>query len=678
MDAKRTLHSTTGFEKRKDTAAVASPRKLKGSRKAQRIAAAPLKAARAEIGPARNQLLWLGLVLVATFVAYLPVLRGGFTNYDDGLYIVANPMIRNLDWGHFKDLFSTIYRNQYDPIAMLIMAMEFKVFGASAMALKAVSLVLHLANTALVFLLIRHLFNRFDYAIITAVLFALNTQQVESVAWLAASTKIASYSLLFLSSLLAYIRYLKGKSRGWFGVSLFLFVLSCLCKEQAVALPATLLAIDYVYGRRLRDRVVLLEKAPFFIVSLIFAVVTLSLSGKMQSQEMVNYYSAGERFIFACFSVVSYVLKLVLPVNLSAFYTYPLKTAIPAYYYPTPIFGVLVLGALWFFWKKKQRIIVFGIVFFLANIFLPLMSQVLSVRDVMMADRYVYLPAIGFFLLVAYAVVELLKMNPRLRAAIWSGLLAYCLLLAVLTWQRTLIWENSITLFSDVIDKAQVQSGEKTSFLGLAYNNRGVARKQAGDRQGALADFTEVIHLNPRDARPWLNRGNLYFDAGQFDAALKDYNKSLELDSKNAEAYASRGAAYGAQNKFDLALSDLNRAIELDPMLADAIGNRALLYANTKRFAEELADIDRYLRLKPDDAEMINMRALALIELNRLPEAESELDRAIQLSPRTGTFYLNRSHLYQRTGRKTQALDDAQRAESLGVKVDPQYLNSLR
>ncbi len=657
---------------------VTASRKLKRSGKTRRIKRASLKPAVVQTGPAGNQWLWLGFVLVATFAAYLPVLRGNFTNYDDGLYILANPMIRNLDWGHFKDLFSTIYQNQYDPIAILIMAMEFKAFGASPAALKAVSIVLHLANTVLVFQLIRELFKRFDYAIITAALFALNTQQVESVAWLAASMKIGSYSLFFLSSLLAYIRYLKDKSRGWFGVSLLLFLLSCLCKEQAIALPATLLAIDYLYGRRLRDRVVILEKTPFFIVSMIFAAVTLSLSGKMQKAEMMNYYSAAERFLFACFSVVSYVLKFVVPVNLSAFYTYPLKTAIPAYYYPTPIFTGLVLGALWFFWKQKQRVVVFGIVFFTANLFLPLMSQVLSVRDVMMADRYVYLPAVGFFLIGAYAAGELLRKKQRLRTAIWAILLAYCGLLAVLTWERTQVWENSVTLFSDVIKKEEVASGEKTSFLGRAYNNRGVARKQAGDKQGALEDFMESIDHNPRDTRPWVNRGNLYFAAGEFDAALKDYNKSLELDSKNVEAYVSRGAAYGAQNRFDLAERDLDRAIELDPNSADAFGNRALLYASTKRYVEELADIDRYLRLKPDDADMINMRALALIELNRLPEAESEFDRAIQISPRTGGLYLNRSHLYQRTGRKTQALDDAQRAQSLGVKVDPQYLDSLR
>jgi len=432
-----------------------------------------------------------------------------------------------------------------------------------------------------------------------------------------------------------------------------------------------------LYGRRLRDRVVILEKTPFFIVSMIFAAVTLSLSGKMQNQEMVNYYSAAERFLFACFSVVSYLLKLILPVNLSAYYTYPLRGSIPSYYFTAPIFVLLALIALWLSWQKGQRTIVFGIVFFGANIFLPLMSEVLSVRDVMMADRYVYIPAIGFFLLIAYVVCELLTWKPHLRTTIWSGLAAYGLLLAVLTWQRGHVWKDSVTLFTDVINKGKGPAGGIDPFLSTPFNNRGVARKQSGDGAGALADFNQAIALNPKDPKPWLNRADLHFDAGEFEAAMPDYNKALEVDPKSAHAYANRGASYGAQNKFDLALSDLNRAIELDPTLADAFGNRALLYYNTKRFAEELADIDRYLRLRPDDAEMIQMRALVLMELNRLPEAESDFDRAIRISPRTGAFYLNRSHLYRRTGRKAQALEDAQRAQSLGVSVDPQYLNSL-
>jgi len=606
------------------------------------------------------------------------VLRGGFTNYDDDLYILDNHLVRNLSFENVKALFSTIIWNQYSPVAMLVMAFEFKLLGASAPALKTVSVLLHLGNTLLVFQFIRKLFNRFDYALITAALFALNTLQVESVAWFSASLKVGAYAFFTLASLLAYVSFLKSRTPVWFGLSLLLFLLSCLCKEQAIALPVTLLAIDYLYGRRLRDHVVLLEKVPFFIISIIFAAVTLSLTGRMQHQQMVFYYTPVERLVFACLALVTYLVKLILPLNLSAFYTYPLKESIPGYYYWTPPIVILLLAALYVSWKRQQRLIVFGIAFFLINLFLTLFSQILAVRDTMMADRYVYLPAVGYFFIVAYAVVELMKKKPHLRTTIWTGLAIYGSLVGFLTWQRAHVWENSITLFTDVIAKGQLEEGKYNPFLELAYNNRGVARKRSGDRAGALADFNQAITLNPSDPSPWLNRADLHFDAGEFDAAMPDYNKALEVDPKKAKAYANRGASYGAQNKFDLAQRDLNRAIELDPTLADAFGNRALLYYNTKRFDEELADIDRYLRLRPEDAEMMNMRALALIDLNRLPEAESEFDRAIQISRSSGAFYLNRSHLYQRTGRKTQALDDAQRAQSLGVKVDPQYLNSLR
>src|ERR1043165_7548257 len=113
-----TLHTTTEFEKRRDTGAVTSPRKLKGSGKAQRITRAPPKAALPETGPARNQLLWLGLVLVATCITYLPLFKATFLNYDDDIYVTENPFVRNLDINNLKALFSTIYQNQYAPVAM--------------------------------------------------------------------------------------------------------------------------------------------------------------------------------------------------------------------------------------------------------------------------------------------------------------------------------------------------------------------------------------------------------------------------------------------------------------------------------------------------------------------------------------------------------------------------------
>jgi protein O-mannosyl-transferase len=628
-------------------------------------------------GLSKMRLLLLAGVLLATFLAYLPVLDADFINYDDDVYITENPYIRNFNADNLKQLFSSYYYNQYSPVAMTLMALQMIAFGVDPTALKLISVLLHVANTLLVFLLIRQLFNRFDYAIITAALFGLHTLQVESVAWLTASMKIGAYSLFFLAALLAYVYYLKKKNFGFFILSLALFLLSCFSKEQAIALSVTLLAVDYLKGRNLLDRRVILEKIPFFIISLIFGVVTLSVKEDMQSEQMTVYFTFFERLIFASFSIASYLLKLILPTDLSAFYTYPLKDNIPFYYYLTPVVALGALFALYYSWKKGNRTVTFGILFFFINIFLTILSQVMSVRDVMMADRYLYLPAIGFFLIVAYSLGILVKRNPGLEKIAWGGLAAYGLLLASMTYQRVRVWENSITIFTDVIEKGQMEEGKYNPFLSMAYNNRGIARKNAGDIQGALADYNLAIASSASDAKSYLNRANINFNAGQYEAAIVDYNKSIELDPSNAKAYSSRGAAYAGLNNFDLALNDLNRAIEISPDFTDAIRNRALIHYNVRRFDQALADLDRYLRLKPTDADVVNLRALTLTEMNRTQEAEAEFTRAIQMSPNNGTFYLNRSMFYNGTGRRTEALQDARQAIALGTAVNQQYLNSL-
>jgi protein O-mannosyl-transferase len=622
-------------------------------------------------------LLVLAGLMLAIFLAFSPVLKTDFINYDDDIYITENPLIQNLNAANLRLLFTDYYYNQYSPIAMVLMAVQFKVLGGSPAALKFISILLHLANTWLVFLFIRLLFKRFDYAIITAGLFGLHALQVESVAWLTASMKIGAYSLFFLGSLLAYLYYLQKKNTGLLILSVFLFLLSCFSKEQAIALAPVLLAIDYLKERQLLSRAVLLEKVPFFLIALVFGFVTLSVKEDMQSAQMVVYYSAWERLVFASFAFASYLAKLVLPLNLSAFYTYPLKGAIPAHYFLTPIVAAAALYALYYAWKKDQRIIAFGILFFLINIFLTILSQVMSVREVLMADRYVYLPSIGFFLLAAYGIGQLSKRGPELQKIAWGSLAVYGLVLASLTYQRAQVWGNSITLFSDVIEKGQVEQGKYNPFLALAYNNRGIARKNAGDIQGALADYSQAIASNANYARAYLNRANVAFSAGQFEESLKDYNLSLQLDSTQAQAYSSRGSALASLNRLNPALEDFNRAIALDPNFADAVANRALTYYTLRQFALALPDIDHYLSLQPGAADMVNMKALSLLELNRLPEAEEAFNRAIQLGPNDGSLYLNRSIFYNRTGRKAQALQDAQRAQALGIAVDPQYLQSL-
>ncbi len=620
----------------------------------------------------------LGLFLIAVWAAYSPTLSAEFINYDDDVYITENPVVRDLNAATVKHVFSNYYYNQYSPVAMTIMGMEVKLFGLEARPLKAIAILLHALNALLVFFFIRRGLGRTEHALAIAALFALHPLQVESVAWLTASMKIGTFSLFMLGALLAYDQYLRRASWGFYLLSLALFVLSCFCKEQAIALAPLLLAYDYLKKRPLTSTRLWIEKIPFFIVAGIFAVVTLGVKDEMKSESLADYFSMGHRLLFGAYALLSYWIKLLVPIGLNTFYTYPEKSAIPALYYVAPAVVLAVLAGLWYAWKHEQRVLVFAGLFFFINIFLTLLSQVLSVRDVMMADRYVYLPAIGFFMALLYGVDRLARQKPALQPALWGTLAVFVLVLGIATYQRSKVWLNSSTVFTDAIEKGLAEHHKLNPFMALSYNNRGIDRKNRGDIQGALADYEQAIAANPSYASAYLNRANIQFNAGRYAEAIPDYDKALALNPREAKAWSNRGGAKAALGQIEDALKDLDKAIELEPNYRDALSNRALVRYNAKQYQGAIEDANAFLRLRPDNTDLMNLKAMALMELGKMSEAEQTFNQAIQINPQQGVFYLNRSFLHARTGNKSKALNDALKAKQLGATVNEAYLESLR
>ncbi|MDH3650797.1 MAG: glycosyltransferase family 39 protein, partial [Saprospiraceae bacterium] len=413
--------------------------------------------------------LLLGLLSIA-FLAYIPLLGAEFINYDDDLYITENPHVRFLSGDGIKTLFSSYFWNQYSPIAMVIMALEIKIFGLNPLPLKFISILIHLINTFLVFQFVKILFKKYEYALIAAAVFALHPLQVESVAWLTASMKIGTYSLFSLASYISYITWLDQKKKPYYYYSILAFLLACFCKEQAISLPAVIILIDYVRSRNIFEKNVLFEKVPYLIIALIFAAVTLGISGEQQNVQMVDYFNPVHRFIFSCVALSAYLVYFILPIQLSPFYTYPLKSAIPVYYYLTPLIAAGLIIGIYLAWKKNNRIIVFAILFFLANIFLTLLSQVLSVRDVMMADRYVYLPLTGIGIALGYLLEQILKNRPAWKPWPIRILIIFGVFFTTLTFARSKVWENSITIFGDAIEKG-TKPGQINPYLVVAFNN---------------------------------------------------------------------------------------------------------------------------------------------------------------------------------------------------------------
>ncbi|MCB0657533.1 MAG: tetratricopeptide repeat protein [Saprospiraceae bacterium] len=559
---------------------------------------------------------WIGLAIIGVigFIAFSPILQADFLNYDDELYITENAALTGFN---LPGLFSGYIGNQYSPIAMTIMALEVKLFGLDAGSLKLISILMHLFNVLLVFVFIKKLIRRDDIALLTSALFAVHTLQVESVAWLTASMKISTYSLFSLASLVTYLTFRETKKQRAYLLSVLFFVLAGLCKEQAVVLPLLLILIDYFQQRKWWKKEALVEKIPFFIVAFLIGMATMRVAGEMRGSGDPLPYTMIDRMVFACMALFSYALKQILPIHLSTYYLYPPVGEIPGYYYLTPFFVLGILGLLYYMWKNDLRLYFFGIAFFLINIVLTLFSQIFSVRDVIMADRYVYLSSIGFILCIIYAVAQYANRHSWPNKALYMGFGLYALVLSGMTWQRTHIWHDTISMFTDAIEFQNDKGYQGTTpSLGLPYSNRGLAKKRLGDLEGALTDYNAAIAANPGYPTAYLNRGNLYFVQNKPDLAIQDQNKAIQLDPGSYLAYANRGAALASSGKYQEAIQDFDKALDMQPNFLDGLRNRALTYYTIGNNQAALQDLERYLRIAPNDADVQAFRQEVMSKMN--------------------------------------------------------------
>src|SRR4030095_1705332 len=421
-------------------------------------------------------LLGLAIIMGLTILIYLPVFNAGFA-YDDVNYIQKNPLIRSID---LNRIFTENVMGNYHPLTMLIFSIEYQFFGLDATGYHVVNLLLHLANILLVFYFILLLCNKPWVALVAALLFGIHPLHVESVAWIS-ELKDLLYTSFFLGTLIFYLKYLNDAEKKYYFIALLLFLFSLLSKAMAASLPVVLLLIDYFKRRKIAGRVIV-EKIPFFLLAVIFGVVAVFAQQISEAVQEISTYTFLQRIVFACYGFINYLWKLILPFNQSVFYPYPIKggTALPSYYYLYPIL-LIAIAALIIYSRKFSNKIFFAIAFFTVTIFLVL--QLLPVGDAVMADRYSYIPSIGLFYLFGEAFNYL--WNKRYKVPVIAILGLFALFFCVRTFQRTGVWKNDLTLFSDVIDKYPT--------VAIAYNNRGSFLWDEKKYDEALVDYNKAI-----------------------------------------------------------------------------------------------------------------------------------------------------------------------------------------
>jgi hypothetical protein len=411
-------------------------------------------------------------MVVVLAVIWSPVLNNDFlTNWDDQWMVTGNPhlfevtYLNTISTDALAATFSEPYGGQYSPVNTLAYMMIVRAGGMEPFGFQLFFLIIHILNFLLVGLVIQKLLalipglnlsdnRRFAIAWATAFLFAIHPMQVEAVAWISAS-KVVLYAFFYLLGLWANLLYRQTDKTRWFWVVFVCFLASLLSKEQAVVFVLTLILVDWVVIDNAKQRFLLpkamwLEKVPFLIAAVLFGLVTILIS--QTSGAGGEAYPFGQRILFANYSFWEYLVKLTAPYGLSHFYFFPVDPGevLPLRFWFYPVATAFFIWVLVEFREKLNPVIVFGGLFFLINIVTAL--HIIPVpRESIMADRYVYLSAIGFFMIVVYLGIQwFVKNKGAARSLAAAGCGLYLIILAGYTHERVKAWENMDTLQKDI------------------------------------------------------------------------------------------------------------------------------------------------------------------------------------------------------------------------------------
>lgn len=590
-------------------------------------------------------------ILAITFIAYLPVFQNGISTWDDDAYITHNPLIYSLD---LKEIFSRNVMGNYHPVSILILAVEYQLFGLNATGFHTISLLLHLLNVVLVFYAVYLFSDKIEVALVASLLFGIHPMHAESVAWVS-EQKDLLYACFFLASLIFYLKYLKDFRRKHYVMALLFFLLSLLSKAMAAPLPVVLLLADYFRGRKI-DKKAILEKVPFFALAIIFGVIAI-LAQQSQGAANVVAFSFPQRILVACYGFITYLVKLIFPLKLSAYYPYPAGGNIPGVFYAyAAIFIGLIAGVAYSLRYTKKTF--FGLGFYAATIFLVL--QLFPVGSAIMADRYGYVASIGIFYLAGEGFSWFTDKKWKQMAGL-ALLGIIVVLFSVKTYERSGVWKNDQTLWTDVISRDQTAP--------LPYNNRGYYFLSEGKNEEAIADFNRAIDLDPANAHAYNLRGMANMHLSRNQEALRDFNKSIELKPDNAVAIVNRGWVLMNTSGGEEAFADFNRAIELDPAYAVAYNDRGIYFINNKRYDDAARDFDKAIALDPGYAEAYYDRGNVAMLVKNYDEAIRYYTRAIGTRRGYAQAYYYRGIAALYLGRKEAACNDLKQAAGLGFNA---------
>jgi len=578
------------------------------------------------------------LVALVALAVYANALVNGFV-FDDIPQILKNPWIT--DFRHLPDIFlDNVWgfigerSNYYRPLMHLSYMLTYALFGFSAWAFHLMNVLLHLGVSVLVYLVAGRLLRERSLApvqtaawipLAIALLFTTHPIHTEVVTAVMGIPDL-SMALFYLLALYFYIRPAPLRPRD-LALSLAAFFLATLSKEPALTLPVLLIAYDAVVRRGpLLRRANLARYAAYAgVIALYFALRTVALGNPLTARRHAilqpQDYAINALPLFA-----QYIEKLVLPVKLNFLHTFDPITSLRD---ARGIVGtLLVIGfaGLSFVVFRRSAITFIGLLlvaFPLAPaLYLPALNQ--DIENAF-AERYLYLPSVGFVLIVGAALRAALFRRPRLRVTLVAIFVAVTTLYSLGTVQRNTVWKNSTSLFADALAKSPT-SAVPHLFFGYALLN------EKGDVDGAIAEYETALRLRPHSYDALNKLGIAYFRKGWVDKSIAAHAASIEENPEFGAAHNNLALAYFAQGWLEMAIRHYTIALELNPRFVEAHNNLGLAFYRQGRVREAMKEYRTTLALNSRFDKAHNNLGVAYAEMGDLDNAIFHFEEALRLN----------------------------------------------
>lgn len=632
--------------------------------------------------------LMTGIIMLVSFGVSFNSLFNGFV-YDDTIQVLQNNWL--LSSKYIPDIFSSdAWRfqrgpgsNYYRPLMHVIYMLAYHIFGLKPWGFHLVNVLLHSANSVLVFLLASRFLRGFSSAheggrdvpllpggflgppFIAAILFAVHPVHTEAVAWVASLPEV-SFAFFSLLSLYFFVRSANEASlfKKDYLLSLLFFFFAALCKETALVLPVLLLFLDHLFKNE-RGGVFRRGKryVPYFMISGVYFIMRLHALGAfapvVRHRELSLYHYLIN--VFPLF--MTYIEKLFLPTDLNAFYVFHPITSIFAMrgilaFFFTLAFVILTLTAM-----RKNKTVFFSLLF-MAVPLLPVL-YIPALGENTFAERYLYFPSVGFVLLLALVLSKARIHNPKLSNILTA---IYCVMIVVYsagTISRNTVWSDEYTLWADTVKKSPdsaVVQGELGNALlsmgrtdeaiehhGLAaalapndwliLNNFGFALATKGLWDDAITQYRTALLLGPlAEDRIYVNMGFALDKKGLTEEATENYETALRLNPSNVKARFSLGLAYARSGRLDKAVGEFQAALQLRPDYAEVHSSLGTTYGMLGLRDKAVEHLRAAVSLRPDFADAHYNLGIAYIKNGSVDKAIEHMQAAVRLDPANTTF----------------------------------------